>query len=172
MCVRNEMPLSLRGNGRRNSTPIDISILPKTCSNAYFILSNKRKSSSHIVSISLQLVFQHWEISREFCFYFLKRIMSGNNRQLRTLKQRVNYLDWSPWRSLKNLSGIQKPEMERIKGKIDLSRSFLSKGPPPFVAALEFDFSGLEPWEVLKTLTNTWYSLSARSRNLLSPIHV
>lgn len=155
-CVRHEMPLSARGN-RSSSTFIEISALQKTWSNAYFILNNKTKSSSHILSMSLQLIFWHWEVNREFCFCFFlsQHSMSWNNWQSRMLKQWVNYLHWSPWRSLKNLAGIQKPEIGWVKGKIDLSCSFLSKRLPPFVVASESEFSCLAHWEVLKALTNT-----------------
>lgn len=65
------------------------------------------------------------------------------------------FLDWSSWRSLKDLAGIQKPESEGVKGKIDLSFSFLSKELLPLVAALESEFSCLEYQENLEALTKS-----------------
>lgn len=62
------------------------------------------------------------------------------------------------------MAAIRKPETEWVKGKIDLSCSFLSKRLAPFVAAWESECSCLEHWQI----SNKIYQ--AKSRGLLAPI--
>lgn len=75
-------------------------------------------------------------------------------------------LHWSPWRNLKHLAGIQKLEIEWVKGKIDPSCSFL----PPFVAALKPELSCFDIEKFRKSWRMPSKIHQARSRSPPRPM--